>query len=240
MQSNKVIVVIPVYKAQPDKDEAMALRQALKILRRHPILLVYPDKLPLDAYFDIGFTRQQATPYRSDLFKDISAYNKWLCSKHFYTDFSNYDFVLIFQSDAWVFRDDLIEWCDKDYDYIGSPWLWKPEQVRNKVRIDLWPLLRNQVGNGGVSLRKTSTMMQYAGLAVFLFRLLKKNEDFIWLLVSRLPWVKMKKPMPTEALQFCVEMNPDKALDLLNNKLPFSTHAYIRYGREFWKKHIPI
>ena len=34
--------------------------------------------------------------------------------------------MLIYQLDAYVFKDELLNWANKGYDYIGAPWLpWK-------------------------------------------------------------------------------------------------------------------
>jgi len=238
MDQHKVIIIIPVYKQVPDEEEKKALRQALKLFARYPLKIVGPDDISFQSYHEIGFTESQIERQPSRNFAGISAYNKWLCSKAFYQNYQHYTYILIFQTDAWVFQDQLEQWCDKGFDYVGSPWLWRPEQTKEKITIDLWPLLRNQIGNGGVSLRKIRTMIKYAGWAQFLFKLLHKNEDFIWLLVSRLPGIKFQKPSITDALRFCIEMHPEEALRMTGNTLPFTAHAYIRYGREFWKQYI--
>lgn len=231
----EVVVVIPVYKQVPDGDEALALRHSLRILKNYPVVLIGPDDIRFDSYVECGFSREQIQPWPAHHFKDIRAYNRLLCSCAFYSAFRQYRFMLILQADAWVFRDELKEWCDKDYDFIGSPWLWEPERVKKRILIDLWPLLKDQVGNGGVSLRKIRTMIKYGFWAELFFKMFRKNEDFIWLLVSRLPWTKFSKPDTIEALRFCIEMEPQTALEMIGGRLPFSTHAYNRYGRDFWR-----
>ena len=58
--------------------------------------------------------------------------------------------MLIYQTDAFVFRDELKDWCESGYDYIGAPWFehfTDKEDVGNFIG----------VGNGGFSLRKIDT-----------------------------------------------------------------------------------
>ena len=42
-----------------------------------------------------------------------------MVSPLFYLNFKKYRYLLIYQLDALVFRDELLEWCSKEIDYIG-------------------------------------------------------------------------------------------------------------------------
>lgn len=53
-------------------------------------------------------------------------YNRLMLSEDLYSAFSNYEYILICQSDAYIFRDELKEWCEAGYDYVGAPWLRRP------------------------------------------------------------------------------------------------------------------
>ena len=61
--------------------------------------------------------------------------------------FAKYEYILIYQTDCWVYEDRLDEFMDKGYDYYGAPW---------KLEGLTWS--KNSVGNGGFSLRKVSAM----------------------------------------------------------------------------------
>ena len=235
---HQVVIVIPVYKPFPDPEEIRAVRRAVSVFSRHPIRLLGPDDIDYSVYLDAGIDRCSIIQMPGHHFRGIKAYNRLLCSKGFYAIFDDFEYILIFQTDAWVFRDELSEWCERGYDYIGSPWLWRPERVKNSQILDLWPLMKGRVGNGGVSLRKIKVMKKYALLARIFFALTAKNEDFIWLLVSLLPGVRIKKPNADEALKFCIEMEPEEALNRTGS-LPFTVHAYMRYGADYWKAYMP-
>ena len=98
--------------------------------------------------------------------------------------------------------------------------------------------MKGEIGNGGVSLRRTMTFIKLSNVASSIYALIKKNEDFIWLLVAKLPFIKIKKPAIEEALRFCIEMEPDQAMEMIGGQIPFTVHAYERYGKEFWRKYM--
>ncbi|RZK12550.1 MAG: hypothetical protein EOO46_02765 [Flavobacterium sp.] len=79
---------------------------------------------------------------------NITSYNKLKKSLFFYELFKEYEFVLTYELDAWVFRDELLFWCNKGYDYIGAPWFKGWAQGGNPEVIG--------VGNSGFSLRNTA------------------------------------------------------------------------------------
>lgn len=61
--------------------------------------------------------------FERHFFTSVEGYNKLCYNIDFYSAFRNYDYMLIYQLDAWVFRNELQMWCEKGYDYIGSPFL---------------------------------------------------------------------------------------------------------------------
>lgn len=87
-------------------------------------------------------------------------YNDFLKSRNFWEDHKDYQYVLIFQSDTWLNdRDPLYNidyYIEKGYDYIGGG-LHMPWKEMLGLGIEDTPH-RNY--NGGLSLRKTSTMFE--------------------------------------------------------------------------------
>lgn len=61
-----------------------------------------------------------------------------MLTKEFYLRFRQWEYLLIYQLDAYVFQDELMDWCNKGYDYIGAPFLKLNREVD-------W----NNCGNGG-------------------------------------------------------------------------------------------
>ena len=79
--------------------------------------------------------------------KDYRSFNRLKVLPFLYKKYNYYDFLLFYELDAFVFRDELDYWMAKDYDYIGAPWRrgWHNADEDS-------PFIG--VGNGGFSLRK--------------------------------------------------------------------------------------
>jgi len=151
----QVNIVIPVYSPNLSPNEVLSLNQCLRVLKNYPITLVTHHDVDTSVYQ--GLFLQNKKPFKvayfeSHFFKSIFTYSQLLLSRDFYARFKDYEYILIYQLDGFVFRDELMDWCEKGYDYIGAPWL-KHYGV-NYEGNELW-----KVGNGGVSLRKISTFL---------------------------------------------------------------------------------
>jgi hypothetical protein len=153
-RNNKVVVVIPVYKNILSRSELASLMQCKKILGKHPIWLIAPKRINLEYYrdamqgCDVHFLLLE-----NHHFKNVDYYSKLLLNPLFYRYFDRYIYMLIYQLDAWVFKDDLDMWCDRGFDYIGAPWF---EQF-DKASVDS-PMLP-YAGNGGLSLRNIQSLI---------------------------------------------------------------------------------
>ena len=80
-------------------------------------------------------------------FGSVAAHTRLLLSTKFYEAFGDYEFLLVYHLDALVFSDQLLDWCEKGYDYVGGPW-WDP------------PTRSFIVGNGGFSLRRIESFLR--------------------------------------------------------------------------------
>lgn len=262
----KNVVVIPVYKEQPTENELLSLRQCLRILGSHDIRLIAPEGLNLEVYRYTFETFQQTMVvemFQPSYFASINGYNKLMLSKCFYTRFSDWEYMLIYQLDAWVFRDELDAWCEKGYDYIGAPWMKLNGKLDEK-----------NAGNGGFSLRKISSfislfshkgrLLTFEGLCclhryrgplhklenVFSGVLGKNNhledflesqinEDLLYVTMKHKKGKKFKIPDSLEAMYFSFEESPSMLFERTGHKLPFGCHAWEKWEYEqFWKKYI--
>jgi len=146
------VVVIPIYKDNPSPTECASIRQTFRILGKHDIVFVTHKDCVLDEYkkivdSDEGMMR---TEFFNKGYFDSTAHYSDLCfSEEFYLRFKDYEYMLICQTDAWVFRDELDYWCKQGYDYIGAP-IYFPYNETHFTDIFFG------VGNGGFCLRKIS------------------------------------------------------------------------------------
>jgi hypothetical protein len=147
--SKLVVVVIPVHSMNPGKSELDAFRQCFKILKKYPIKVLAPEGLDLSNYKKV-FPEFDTVFINPKWQKSVQGYNKLKLSLFFYDLFKDFDFLLTYELDAFIFSDDLESWCKKDYDYIGAPWFSGFEKPDSDKLV--------AVGNSGFSLRKISAM----------------------------------------------------------------------------------
>jgi len=144
------VVVIPIYKNVPARAECASIRQTFRVLGRHDIVFVTHRDCQLVEYERIVASEGGTlhTEFFDKGFFDSTAHYSDLClSEEFYLRFKQYEYMLICQTDAWVFRDELDYWCSLGYDYIGAP-LYFPYNKKRFTRIFYG------IGNGGFSLRR--------------------------------------------------------------------------------------
>jgi len=121
MEQNDVCIVIPIYKAKINGFELESLKNTVSKLGSYDIFLCCPNSLNTDTY-DLYYNFQ-IKRFDDSFFVGLNGYNRLCISEDFYKTFQKYKFMLIVQLDVWVFKDDLVQWINKDYDYIGAPWL---------------------------------------------------------------------------------------------------------------------
>ena len=143
-----VAVVVPRYRRGLTADEEVSYRHLVHFLGRYDKFFLSPESLPVD---DPAFG---VVRFADEFFRDTVSYSILLLSKEFYRAFSRYRFILIYQLDALVFSDQLLEWCGRGWDYIGAPW-FKSEAA---------PFVDEpRVGNGGFSLRRVESFLKVLG-----------------------------------------------------------------------------
>ena len=203
------------------------------------------------------------TIFDNEYFESIKTYSKLLLSKQFYIRYLKYDYMLIYQLDAYIFTDELDKWLNKKLSYIGAPWfICKNDNISY-----------DGIGNGGFSLRHIKTHLNVIrslgkldpiflyvrycfqkGIGPSLlmkhvlfrcnkhyykiFKEHKGNEDVFWCKVAAYKFKWFSLPSLSEALEFSFETEPHYAYKLNNYQLPFGCHAWEKYDFKFWQKFI--
>ena len=142
--SKNVVVVIPRYRAELSLSESISLNRAKRVLGKYPIVYMSPESLAL---------KEPAAYFPDEDFSGRLAYSKLLLTPRFYEKFADYEYMLLYQLDAFVFYDKLAYFCSLGYDYIGAP------MTRYSWR-NIGNMVGNMVGNGGLSLRKISSCIR--------------------------------------------------------------------------------
>ena len=252
MQSKLVTIIIPIYKIDLSLTEQISLNQCIKILGNHSIVFVQPESLDTSSINFEG--RISSEKFPDHYFKSVFGYNRLMLTASFYERFSHSKFILIYQLDAYVFKDELLYWCSKDYDYIGAPWIATPNKGFKKV-LSLFDSKKKKarseifykVGNGGFSLRKVSTHISNSKKmkSVIEQNLSRSKDDFR--IMEDVFWSSIPEhdssfliPDYKEGLQFAFDRKPELALKLNNNKLPFGCHGFEKPKvRAFWNRMMP-
>ena len=193
-------------------------------------------------------------------------FNRLKIDPFLYKRYKNYKFIMFYELDAWVFKDELSYWCDRNYDYLGAPWYEGfPNANASSKSIG--------VGNGGFSLRKVKShlrvlnsfsyiqrlgyfyylltayplsfrtlyyILQHITIknnTFYLFNNYQLNEDVFWGIVAKKNFKWFTVPAVEVALKFSVEVAPSQFINSIEN-LPFGCHAWERYEPEFWKQYI--
>jgi len=152
--NQSVSVVIPVYKIDLTESERMSLSQCLNLLYKYDISFVCSKSFDFELFCKSNEVNQEKInisriSFANEYFSSIEGYNRLLLSEFFYESFSDFEYILIYQLDAWVFNDELGFWVSQNYDYIGAPWIG--EEHGN---------IKNRVGNGGFSLRRVNAFLK--------------------------------------------------------------------------------
>lgn len=143
-----MLIVVPVYRFPLFEFEEASLRQLMAVLGGRTIELIAPRSL------EIAHPELSKLPVRrfdDRFFSGIPGYNELMLSREFYQAFEQYDYMLIYQLDCLVFRDELDAWCGKGFSYVGAPWF---RDFASDAKAGLW-----MAGNGGLSLRHVPSFL---------------------------------------------------------------------------------
>lgn len=146
MADKKVAIVIPL-STTPEfsEEERLSIKHLDHYLGRYEKYFLAPESLTLES------SEYPVLRFDDRYFGSLDAHNRFLLSKDFYQRFTDYDYILMHHLDCLIFKDELSKWCEKGYDFIGTPWIKGP---------DLPWLEEEGVGNGGLSLRRVEAFQK--------------------------------------------------------------------------------
>ena len=119
------VVVIPIYQKEFNAFEEYSLKQTFRIFHKENLAIVTYSRLLPIVKRQLIF--QSCPNLKIEIFDEFyfvhgtKGYNMLLLSPQFYTRFSSYEYMLICQTDAMPFRNELDDWCKQGFDIIGAP-----------------------------------------------------------------------------------------------------------------------
>ncbi len=230
MKMKKCAIVVPIYKENLDDKEYISVLQLSRVLSEYDMFFAAPESLDSD-YFHLRFPSFRIECFEDRFFRSIETYNELCLDEDFYGRFGNkgFEYILIHQTDAFVFSDRLEEFVDLGYDYIGAPWV-----IGHVVRGNIgYKILK--VGNGGFSLRNIAACIYALKKRKYVYNTGIKQEDMVF---SYLGDDDFKVAPYNIALQFSFERMSPKCYEKNERKLPFGCHAWWRYDVDFWMDYI--
>lgn len=230
MNQDFVVIGIPIYKDSLNEYENISLQQLNRVLWRYPKMFIAPSSLSFD--YGVEYSDWEIERFPDKYFKNTDSYSELLMSDLFYQRLYNYDFLLIYQLDAFVFSDELERICLKGYDYIGAP---LPSMVPD------WGKLKISVGNGGLSLRNIEKSLmcvknkKYICMENEFSNRLLRAEDLFFSYCGVNPNVDFRVPDRREAEEFAVDFNVRGSYLRLAHQLPFGCHGWYLRSYDIWK-----
>lgn len=240
--------------------EKVSFIQCLRVLGSRDIYIFTHPELDLSIYHRIAESegvKLNTKFFVKSFFGSVAAYNRLMLDEQFYQAFAGYDYMLLYQLDAYVFSDELDHWCSRGYDYIGAPWF---DRFATADEGALYT-----VGNGGFSLRRIAyfTRLLTTRKGIFSFRhlptddkrLLSRlkfilggynridslierntlNEDHFYCITLSSSRFAPRLPKPEEAATFAFERSPSH-LYKLTGRLPMGCHAFEKNEYStFWR-----
>ncbi len=229
----KAIVAIPIYKESLNLEEFLPLKYSLEILSNHKCIFVVPTQLDVSRY-EQSFPGIEYLVVDEYFLKSIDNYNHLLLAAEFYELFRGYTHLLILQTDAIVFRDELDYWAAQPYDYIGAPFKEGFRYYLNAYPFDgeRAGIITSHVGNGGLSLRNVAAcalLLRRYPEVVKHFHSKNGSEDLFFSLLGTVD-PQFRLPDQYLAAKFSLEKDAEYYLERNRQELPFGAHAWTKYS----------
>lgn len=227
----QVVICIPVYKNELSPFEKASLKQLNQILGKYPRVFVAPASLEFDYHeYGQGISVERFPDY---FFNNVSSYSALMLNVDFYQRFDQYEYMLIYQTDAFVFSDKLEQFCAMEYDYIGAP----------VSRFDpAWHAIDARVGNGGLSLRKIASAIRMLKQWDDIMKgstfsnLFMQWEDLFWGYCGQKKSLDFKVPSVKIAVEFAIQANISHAHQRMRKGWrPFGCHGWYNLNYDFWQ-----
>lgn len=257
MVSNRLVkIIIPLYKNSLSEDEWISLDRCFHVLNRYDICFAVPEDMDM-APIEKRSGKRTVYRFEKSYFEGLTGYNRLMLSPEFYEAFLDTKYILIYQTDVFVFRDELEQWCNHNFDYIGAPWIPKRKYARwyyhlffnlkkgyNRLfKASDYTELFYKVGNGGFSLRKVEAFYKIAKndreiIEKYISQCSRNrfNEDVFWSIEANRKEHRLRIPSWREAIAFAFDKLPEEAYQIHGHQLPFGCHGWNKPAMiTFWR-----
>lgn len=226
----KLAVIVPIYQKQLNEEEQHSVEICAKKMSEYDLYFIMPKKLNEENYKQ--YTSFHIKRFPNKYFKGTDTYNKLMLNPRFYKEFSEYDYILIAQTDTLILGNayDFKRFLDMDYDYYGAPWEIEQEFYFYTTKSFLYKYFRLgkevlvRVGNGGFSLRRVDKTIKLLNEKKLWRLFWRGNEDFFFACYGEDNNCSFTLAPVDVARQFSLETNMREHLEL--GEHPFAVHKW--------------
>ena len=225
------VIGIPIYKDELTSFEKISLQQLNRVMRDWKKVFIAPKSLSFS--YGKDYDDYEIVRFDDKYFESTSSYSQLLLTEEFYKRFIGYEYLLIYQLDAFAFSDRLNEFCALGYDYIGAP-----------AKNGNWS--KYHVGNGGFSLRKIKKCLSVlSNKSAIIYKMISQcqpkdwGEDDFFAFCGWSKDIDFKVPSPKLAAKFSAQTDYAHGLrDISSRGMPFGCHYWPTVNYHFWKPYI--
>jgi hypothetical protein len=153
VKKEAICITIPIYRETLSALEIQSVNRCIEILSDYSIYFICHDKLNINFYKTHFQKIKKYKFFHEKYFESLKGYNTLLLNVEYYNAFSNYKYMLLYQTDCYVFKDELLLWANKGYDYLGGIW-FDSFHKNPDFGAQFW-----YPGNGGFSLRNIKNII---------------------------------------------------------------------------------
>jgi hypothetical protein len=225
--------VIPTHKNILTTEE---IQRILKNREMNPFIIFVTPEKNFSSFNSKYGNLGEVEAFPNNFFASRESYNHMLLSVSFWKRFSEYEKIIICQTDALLIKK-TEPLNNYSYSFIGSPWrvprkfrIVSGEVFINHRRQFFYPYTSLSIGNGGLSFRNTShhlqvlQNLQLAGLAPSLLSG-RTNEDLVFSYLFKL----LGFPMPSAELAGSIFIE-ETSSGLMHIPDVFGFHALTRFN----------
>lgn len=243
--TQKVGVVIISHRESLSENEILSLRQCMNIFRSRPIYICCSTHFDTRVYTDVAaeFDTDCRIIRMDPVFFHVDQTRQLLMrTPQFYNYFTDFEYVLTYQLDCWVFRDDLDNFCESGYDYLCAPLVEECKDISTQN------FILPEIIISGLMMTKVSAMIKC------IYMQLRDDLMHNYKSILSKPYISDKKSMgsyltsinsefKTAPEDICMEFafgaKPRQFYEKIK-KLPCCCKGYVYHDKEFWSKFIPI
>ncbi|MGX9418439.1 DUF5672 family protein [Vibrio sp. WJH972] len=234
MKTKRLCVIIPIHKEKLDQNEISALKSYQQYFENIDLSFIAPRALDC-SFYEENYPNYSIRRFNNYYFKSPKTYNKLMLNKIFYTQYTNYEYIIIAHTDAIIFnyKADLNEFLDMGYDYVGPPWYSQPISRKTSN----WKYLIKRIvihkpsvlesGGGGFSLRKVDSFVRLLSLENLFVKIFWHfNEDIYFAYRGNVGKNRISVAPTEVAEKFALEEGMNTKAEVLK---PIALHAWTHY-----------